>query len=57
MTIAPREVSQLKTAERTLFDKEWWPGPADAGLFRALMTSTCNYIHDAGRRLNSPKYV
>ena len=30
---------------------------ADAGLFRALITSTCNYIHHAVGRLNTAKYV
>jgi hypothetical protein len=44
MTIAPSAVSQLKMAETTLFGKEWWPGAADAGIFRALIGCVSNYL-------------
>lgn len=55
--IAPAEVHQLKTAETSLFCKEWWPGQAEAGLFRALIAGTCNYLQDSVGCLNTAKYV
>ena len=57
MTIALTEVSQLKTAETILFGKEWWPGAADAGLFRALVDCLSNYFQDFVDCLNTAKYA
>jgi len=51
---------KTRAAQKLNQGKKWWPETGlnrDAGLFRALISNICNYVHDLHGRRNTPKYM